>query len=133
MARRASSTISVSLILAGVILAIFVGILGFAASNFLREPFRTVQKLESRDLLEHASTLIGNTYRIRGQIDLLLSEDDNGNRIYSVLVDDGNQTQPLPLLMISKNSAEGFQKGQTFHFKVLVRKGGVLEVVDWMR
>lgn len=94
--------------------------------------FTGTTPLSVREYMENSNALSGNTYQIEGIVEERL---DNWRaaegRLFSVLVDDGSEASPLPVLVPQRLNSTNIQRGQRFKFKVTVQsETGVLEVVE---
>jgi hypothetical protein len=91
-----------------------------------------VNDLSVREYLDNSNALGSNTYRIEGTIDGRLDNwPSSTGRLFSVLVEDGDDVAPLPVLVPPKFNGTNIQRGQRYRFKVEVQAGtGVLEAKD---
>ncbi len=134
MARRAKSSFKPAHLISVFAL---VGVLAYGGYSLMRRSasdgnFAGSTELNAQEYLENSNALSGNTYRIEGIVDERLDNwRSNEGRLFSVLIDDGNNTTPVPVLVPSKFSGTNIQRGQRFKFKVTVLSAsGLLEVVD---
>ncbi|HSI65269.1 MAG TPA: hypothetical protein VLE43_19235 [Candidatus Saccharimonadia bacterium] len=134
MARRAKSqftALHLIAVIAGVSLIAFLGykvMKGSGASS----GFADTTDLNLREYMENSNALSNNTYRLEGTIeDRLDNWRSSQGRLFSVLVDDGNERSAVGVVVPEKFNGTNIQRGQRFKFKVTVQSGtGVLEVVD---
>ncbi|CAN5789839.1 hypothetical protein BH11VER1_BH11VER1_23540 [soil metagenome] len=134
MARRAKSSFKPTHLISVFAL---VGVLAYGGYSLMRRSgsdgnFAGTTDLDVQEYLENSNALSGNTYRIEGIVEERLDNwRSSEGRLYSVLVDSGNSTSPVPVLIPSKFSGTNIQRGQRFKFKVIVQaESGLLEVVE---
>lgn len=135
MARRAKSKFKPAHLLGSVVVVAIVAFLGFkmlSKGGGSSGGFIGVNDLSVREYLDNSNALGGNTYRIEGSIDGRLDNWPSSNgRLFSVLVDDGDNTAPLPVHVPAKFNGTNIQRGQRYRFKVEVQAGtGILQVED---
>ncbi len=130
MSRRAHSgtnTTQSVIILAAI--AALAGI-GWLLLGQSKEQFSGVTELNVRDYLDSANSLSGNVYQVTGTIDELLKWSPTEGRLFSVLVGEGRDRDPLAVLVPAEFADQNIQQGQEFTLKVRVGKGGVLIAED---
>lgn len=135
MPRRAKSSFSpVHLLLsvAAVLVIAFLGYKALSRGGGSSGGFVGVKDLSVREYLENSNALGGNTYRIEGTIDGRLDNwPSSTGHLFSVLVEDGDDVEPLPVLVPPKFKGINIERGQRYRFKVEVQADtGVLEVLD---
>lgn len=130
MARRASSSVSPTWIIAGIVLLVAAITAGYFATNYVGDPYRTLEPLDVRVYLENSNSLRGNVYKIDGTIDIQLTWSATAGRLVSVIVPGPDGDQPLPVLVPSSFNHVNIQKDQHFVFKVEVGEQGILRVQD---
>jgi hypothetical protein len=135
MARRAKSTFSPIHLLvsaAAVLVVAFIGYKVLSQGGGSSGGYVGVNDLNIREYLENSNALGSNTYRIEGTIDGRLDNwPSSTGRLFSVLVEDGNDMAPLPVLVPPQFNGTNIQRGQRYRFKVEVQAGtGVLQVKD---
>jgi len=131
------------MILAGVVFAIcesypvllvaaFIGYKLLSRGSGSSGGYIGVSDLNIREYLLNSNALGSNTYRIEGIIDGRLDNwPSSKGRLFSVLVQDGDDEAPLPVLVPSKFNGTNIQRGQRYRFKVEVQAGtGILQVQD---
>jgi hypothetical protein len=134
MARRAKSQFTplhLIAVLAGFGLIAFIGFKVLQSSGS-STGFADASDLDLREYMENSNALSNNTYRIEGTIeDRLDNWRSSQGRLFSVLVDDGNERAAVGVIVPEKFNGTNIQRGQRFKFKVTVQSGtGMLEVVD---
>lgn len=134
MARRAKSSFKPAHLISVFAL---VGLLAYGGYSLMRRSgsdgnFAGTSDLDVQEYLENSNALSGNTYRIEGIVEERLDNwRSSEGRLFSVLIDNGNNTSPVPVLVPSKFSGTNIQRGQRFKFKVTVQaESGLLEVVE---
>ena len=135
MARRAKSKFKPVHLLGSVVAVAIVAFLGFkvlSKGGGSSGGFIGVNDLSIREYLDNSNALGSNTYRIEGTIDGRLDNwPSSSGRLFSVLVEDGDNTAPLPVLVPAKFNGTNIQRGQRYRFKVEVQAStGLLEVKD---
>jgi len=136
MARRAKSSVN-PLHLIGVIIAVLAVAIGLY--SVMRRPsdsgFSRSEALSLRDYLENSNALSDNVYRIEGMVDERLDNwRSSEGRLFSVTIEEGNDSAPVPVLVPTKFNSTNVQRGQRFHFKVRVQSTtGVLEVLEMIK
>src|SRR4051812_20187201 len=135
MPRRAKSKFKPVHLLASVSAVVIVAFLGYkllSRGGGSSGGYVGVNDLSVREYLDNSNALGSNTYRIEGTIDGRLDNwPSSTGRLFSVLVEDGDDVAPLPVLVPSKFNGTNIQRGQRYRFKVEVQAGtGVLEVKD---
>lgn len=135
MARRAKSTfkpVHLIISIAAVAAAALLGYKLLSNGGGSSGGFVGVTDLSIREYMENSNALSNNTYRIEGTIDERLDNwRSSEGRLFSVLVEDGDDVAPLPVLVPQKFNSTNIQRGQRFRFKVVVQAGtGILEVED---
>ena len=135
MARRAKSSFNPNHIIISIAAVAVVALLGYKVmtpSGGSSGGFTGIAELSIREYLDNSNALSSNIYRMEGTIDERLDNwRSSEGRLFSVLVDDGNDASPLPVFVPSKFNSSNIQRGQRFHFKVTVQSGsGVLEVLE---
>lgn len=132
MARRASKSLN-PVWLASTVLLVAAGIGGgFYFFGQKGDPYRAIETLNPRDILENANSLRGNVYKIECTVQTLLEWDPNYGKVISVEVTQDGVVYPLPIYFPQKLNEVNVQKGQKIHIKLRVDRGGVLvaEEVD---
>lgn len=134
MARRAKSSFKPTHLISVFAL---VGVLAYGGYSLMRRSgsdgnFAGTSDLDVQEYLENSNALSGNTYRIEGIVEERLDNwRSSQGRLFSVLVESGNNTSPVPVLVPAKFSGTNIQRGQRFKFKVTVQaESGLLEVVE---
>ena len=135
MPRRAKSKFKPVHLLASVSAVVIVAFLGFkmlSRGGGSSGGFIGVNDLSIREYLDNSNALGSNTYRIEGTIDGRLDNwPSSSGRLFSVLVEDGDDMAPLPVHVPSKFNGTNIQRGQRYRFKVEVQAGtGILQVQD---
>lgn len=134
MARRAKSSFKPAhllMTLGAVLVVAFLGYKLLSSGGGSSGGFAGVNELSVREYMDNSNALSGNTYRIEGTIEERLDNwRSSEGRLFSVLVEDGDEVAPLPVLVPSEFTAN-IQRGQRFRFKVEVEAGnGILRVLD---
>ena len=135
MPRRAKSKFKPVHLLGSVVAVVVVAFLGFktlSKGGGSSGGFIGVNDLSIREYLDNSNALGSNTYRIEGSIDGRLDNWPSSNgRLFSVLVEDGEDVAPLPVLVPAKFNGTNIQRSQRYRFKVEVQAGtGILVVQD---
>jgi hypothetical protein len=135
MPRRAKSSFNQTHLLVSIAAVLVVAFLGFkllSRGGGSSGGFVGVNDLSVREYLDNSNALGSNTYRIEGTIDGRLDNwPSSTGRLFSVLVEDGQDMAPLPVLVPPQFNGTNIQRGQRYRFKVEVQAGtGVLEVKD---
>jgi hypothetical protein len=135
MPRRAKSSFNQTHLLVSIAAVLVVAFLGFkllSRGGGSSGGFVGVNDLSVREYLDNSNALGSNTYRIEGTIDGRLDNwSSSTGRLFSVLVEDGQDMAPLPVLVPPQFNGTNIQRGQRYRFKVEVQAGtGVLEVKD---
>lgn len=135
MARRAKSSFSpthLAISLAAVVVVAFLGYKLLSSGGGSSGGFVGVNDLSIREYMENSNALSSNTYRIEGTVDERLDNwRSSEGRLFSVLVEDGDDVAPLPVLVPAKFNSTNIQRGQRFRFKVTVQaSSGILEVQE---
>jgi hypothetical protein len=134
MARRAKSSFKPThllLTLGGIVVVALLGYKLLNSGGGSTGGFAGINELSIREYMDNSNALSGNTYRIEGTIDERLDNwRSSEGRLFSVLVDDGNEVSALPVLVPAEFNTN-IQRGQRFRFKVEVESGnGLLRVLD---
>jgi len=133
MARRAKSSLN-PLHLAGMLAIVLV--VAMAGVALMRGPsdssYSRSETLSLRDYLDNSNALSDNVYRLEGLVEERLDNwRSSEGRLFSVVVEEGKESAPLPVLVPTKFNSTNVQRGQRFHFKVKVQSTtGVLEVLE---
>lgn len=125
MARRASSSVSIIWIVAGVLIlgAAVTGI--YFLSHKVSDPYRTLSPFDVKAYLENSNSLRGNIYKLNGTVGTQLAWSREKGRLFSVETEaDGGD--PVPLLIPAELNHINVQKGQRFIFQVEVVDKGIL-------
>lgn len=126
MPRRASSSVSLAWIIAGV-LALVAVIAGLYALN---KGMRTTVRLTPfpvKAYLEDANSLRGNEYKLEGTISAQLGWSRTEGRLFSVEAGDSpGEVVPVPVLVPVEFNGVTIQKGQRFVFQVEVIDKGII-------
>jgi hypothetical protein len=135
MPRRAKSTFKPLHLVISIAVVLVVAFLGFAVlkrGGGSSGGYMGVTPLSVREYLENSNALGGNTYQIEGSINERLDNwPSSDGRLFSVMVEDGDDLAPLPVLVPPKFNGTNIQRGQSYRFKVEVRAGtGILEAMD---
>ncbi|MEZ0386280.1 MAG: hypothetical protein ACAI34_04370 [Verrucomicrobium sp.] len=133
MARRAKSSLSpVHIVIIMVVVAAFIWGGYTLMHRTSGSSFTGTSALSVREYLENSNSLSGNTYQIEGIVEERLDNWRSAEgRLFSVLVDDGADASPLPVLVPQKLNSTNIQRGQRFKFKVNVQaETGILEVME---
>ena len=132
MARRASSGLNPSIILAAVVL---VGALIFGGKMLLSKEsiaFEGVPRLQIDDFLENGNALRKNVYVIEGEIDEKLQISSSG-QLVSVKVEGSRGDEFIGIRIPSNLSERNIETKQKYAFKVEVQKGGIAVAQDIQR
>lgn len=129
MPRRASSkSHPAQLVVALILLA--GGLAGGAYLwNTLSDPYRTLTAIDIPTYLSDANSLRGNVYKLTGTVDNQLAWSPTDGRLYSVIVD-GGDNDVVPLLIPPQFDHINIQKDQRFTFKIEVGDKGILTASD---
>ena len=122
MARRASSSLpagKVALALGAIFLLIIAGYLFLGRS----ESFRTTSVFPTKEYLENASSLRGNTYQLEATVDKTLEFSQSAGRLISVEASGGDM---LPLLIPKTLNGTNIERGQKLLFRITVSDSGLL-------
>ncbi len=135
MPRRAKSSfkpIHMVASIGAVIVVAFIGYKLMGRGGNSSGGYIGVNDLSIREYLDNSNALGSNTYQIQGTIDARLDNwPSSTGRLFSVLVEDGDDVAPLPVLVPSRFNGTNVQRGQRYRFKVEVQAGtGVLQVTD---
>jgi hypothetical protein len=137
MPRRAKSSFSAVHLVASIAAVAIVAFVGFkllSQGGGSSGGFVGVTDLSIREYLQNSNALGGNTYRIEGMISERLDDPNwpsHAGRLFSVMVEDGDGIEPLPVIVPAKFNGINIQRNQRFRFKVEVQSGtGILEVLD---
>jgi hypothetical protein len=129
MPRRAKSKFKPVHLLGSVVAVVVVAFLGFkmlSKGGGSSGGFIGVNDLSIREYLDNSNALGSNTYRIEGT-----NWPSSNGRLFSVLVEDGDDVAPLPVLVPAKFNGTNIQRSQRYRFKVEVQAGtGILVVQD---
>jgi hypothetical protein len=133
MARRAKSSFNPLHLLISLAFVAAAAIGGYSLINRGTDgKYTGTEELSLREYLDNSNALSNNTYRIEGLIeDRLDNWSATEGRLFSVLVEQGSEASPLPVLVPDKFNSVNVQRGQRFRFKVMVQAGsGVLQVIE---
>lgn len=135
MARRAKSSFNPLYLLIGLAVIGIIAFLGYKSlsqNSSSGASYAGTTDLSLSEYLENSNALSNNTYRIEGIVDERLDNWlSNRGRLFSVIIEDGNVSSPLPVLVPEKFNTSNIQRGQRYRFKVTVQAGsGVLEVTE---
>lgn len=120
MSGRPKKTLLGTVLLLGV-LAIVVG--GWLLLSKVTDPFRTTAPLDVSSYISSAKSLRGNTYKVAGEVLVLLAWSPSG-RLISIGIEDGKRT--IPVLLPKEFNSVNIEKGQKFNFILIVDDSGVL-------
>ena len=127
MPRRASSSVPLVWIVAGVLIlaAVVTGI--YFVTHKVSDPYRTLSALDVKAYLDNSNSLRGNVYKLTGTVGAQLAWTRLEGRLFSVETDDGpGGGDPEPLLIPAELNHINVQKGQRFIFQVEVIDKGIL-------
>jgi hypothetical protein len=107
---------------------LLLGVLAFAVGGWLiiskvTDPFRTAAPLDISSYTSSAKSLRGNTYKVAGEVLVLLAWSPSG-RLISVSIENGQRT--IPVLLPKEFNSVNIQKGQKLNFLLVVDDSGVL-------
>lgn len=135
MSRRAKSKfkpVHLVVSIVAVLVVAFLGSLLLSRGGGSSGGYMGVNQLSIREYLDNSNALGGNTYQIEGSIDGRLDNwPSSTGRLFSVLVEDGDDVAPLPVLVPSRFNGTNIQRGQRYRFKVEVQaSSGLLEAQE---
>lgn len=125
MPRRASSGISPTVLIAGVVVlaAAFFG--GKALMAKKKETFAGTTNLAVEDFLENGNSLRGNEYLIEGTVDEKLRWTPDRGQVVSVKVKGEGRTEMIGVEIPPDLAGVNIEREQRYAFKVRVRQGGI--------
>lgn len=100
---------------------------GFFFLSGCQDPFRAASPLDVQAYSTSANSLRGNTYRLEGEVFVLLAWSPSG-RLVSVGIEDGQKV--IPVLLPTALNHLNVEKGQRFKFLVEVDDRGVLRAKE---
>ena len=134
MARRAKSTTNPTHLLGilGVLAAIAFGGYFMMHRSSAGSFSGGGNDLSLHEYLENSNALSGNAYQIEGIVEERLDNwGASEGRLFSVQIEEGSESSPVPVLVPPKFKSTNIQRGQRFKFKVRVQsESGILEVED---
>ncbi len=137
MARRASSRISLPVILGSAFLLLLLLGGGYWFLSGTGNPFRGLQPFDSAAYLENANSLRGNDYRVEGVVQNSLAWSASKGRLISVSIasgdsggNGGTKGDIIAILIPATLNHINLQKGQRYQFSVEIDKDGIILARD---
>ncbi len=126
MARRASSSVPKGILIGGIggVAALLLG--GYIFLGGSKDAFRTTTPFPTKEYLESASSLRGNTYKLEATVDKTLEVSQSAGRLFSV--EAGGDM--LPVLVPSSLNGTNVERGQKLQFKVQVTENGLIRAEE---
>jgi hypothetical protein len=122
MSRRTKASVAPTKTLASV-----GGVLALMLGGYLllgkSDPFRTLSVFPTKEYLENANSLSGNTYKLEATVDKTLESSKEHGRLISVEVGAGDM---LPLLVPQSLGNLNVDRNQKLVFKVQVADNGLI-------
>ncbi len=107
-------------------IAVFIGVVALGGMFLLRHKseagFGGVPELNVADYYQNSNALSNNTYRFEGVVGERLDNWRSAEgRLFNIVVEEGSQSSPVPVLVPSKFNGTNMQRGERFRFKATVQ------------
>jgi len=107
-------------------IAVFIGVVALGGMFLLGHKsdsgFAGVPELNVADYYQNSNALSNNTYRFEGVVGERLDNWRSADgRLFNVLVEEGSQSSPVPVMVPSKFNGINMQRGERFRFKATVQ------------
>jgi hypothetical protein len=117
-------------------IAVFIGVVAligvFLLGHKSEAGFGGIPELNVADYYQNSNALSNNTYRFDGVIGERLDNwRSTDGRLFNILVEEGAQSNPVPVRVPSKFNGTNMQRGERFRFKATVEaETGILVVQE---
>ena len=107
-------------------IAVFIGVVALGGMFLLGHKSETsfggVPELNVADYYQNSNALSNNTYRFEGVVGERLDNWRSAEgRLFNIVVEEGSQSSPVPVLVPSKFNGTNMQRGERFRFKATVQ------------
>lgn len=125
MARRASSSIHLGVIIGGIAAVVVAVIAGKSLIGNKSSSFGDVAKLSIEELMENGNSLRGNEYVVEGQIDEKLQWTADRGQLVSLKVASAGKEDYLAIRIPQEFNKLNIDTRQKYAFRVKFEQGGI--------
>jgi len=106
-----------------------IGVLGALYVQRSSDTYRSIQQMPMEDYAENSLALVGNRYKVSGEVTTMLLRDELAGRLVAVDTKGG----PIGILFPPTFSNRNIQKGQRIVVVGEVASNGVFKAVDFQK